>query len=287
MPPTRKSRRPSRAAPAAEALPIGPAGRRYLDESRRPLEILVFLLPLVVLYELWLVLELRAGPAVLTNKAHETVFRFLGLFGGLLGFDANPAGPAGLWTLSLPGVLLVAVLLGWHLAARNPWRVEPRTVGLMAIESLLAAAVLVLVARLIASVPGGGLPLGAATSDVGGLRSLSLGGKLAISIGAGLYEEMVFRLGLMSLVAWALGGVLGWREGPALAVAIVVSAVLFAIYHPLRDATGGVDRRRLAFFLVAGAWFAALYALRGFGIAVGAHAGYDVAVTLLAGASEG
>lgn len=284
MPPTRKSRRTTRAA-VADGLPVGPAGRRYLDESRRPLEILLFLLPLVLLYELWLVLELRGGPAVLTNKAHETVYRFLGLFGGLLGLDANPSG---LWALSLPGVLLVAILLGWHLASRNSWRVEPRTVGLMAVESLLAAAALVLVARLIASVPGGGLPLGAAAGgEPGGLRSLSLGGKLAISIGAGLYEEMVFRLGLMSLVAWALGGVLGWREGPALAIAIVASAVLFAIYHPLRDATGAVDRRRLAFFLVAGAWFATLYALRGFGIAVGGHAGYDVAVTLLSGASDG
>ena len=142
-------------------------------------------------------------------------------------------------------------------------------------------------ARVIASVPGAGLPPGVAEAGGGDLRSLSLGGKLAISVGAGLYEEMVFRLGLMTLVAWSLTGVLGWREGPALAVAIVVSAALFALYHPLRDATGGLDRRRLAFFLVAGAWFATLYALRGFGIAVGAHAGYDVAVTLLAGASEG
>lgn len=281
----KKSRRSSRGASHGDGLAIGPAGRRYLDASRRPLEILLFLLPLVVLYELWLVLELRGGPAVLTNKAHETVYRFLGLFGGLFGLDANPSG---LWALSLPGVLLVAILLGWQFASRNPWKAEPRTVGIMAIESLLAAAALVVVARLIASVPGGGLPIGAAgSSGDGSIRSLSLGGRLAISVGAGLYEEMVFRLGLMSLVVWGLGSVLGWREGPTLAIAIAVSALLFAIYHPLRDATGSVDRRRFAFYLVAGAWFATLYALRGFGIAVGAHAGYDVAVTLLAGASDG
>ena len=281
----KKYRRSPRGASHGDGLAIGPAGRRYLDASRRPLEILLFLLPLVVLYELWLLLELRAGPAVLTNKAHETVYRFLGLFGGLFGLDVNPSG---LWALSLPGVLLVAILLGWQFASRNSWKAEPRTVGLMAIESLLAAAALVVVARLIASVPGGGLPLGAAASTGdGSIRSLSLGGRLAISVGAGLYEEMVFRLGLMSLVVWGLGSVLGWREGPTLAIAIAVSALLFAIYHPLRDATGAVDRRRLAFFLVAGAWFATLYALRGFGIAVGAHAGYDVAVTLLAGASDG
>lgn len=279
-----KSRRTSRPRSAGDGLPIGPIGRRYLDESRRPLEILLFLLPLVALYELWLVLELRGGPAVLTNKAHETVYRFLGLFGGLFGFDPNASG---LWSLSLPGALLVAILLAWQVTSRNPWRAEPRTVGLMAVESMLAAAALVLVARLIASVPGGGLPLGIAASDGGSLRSLSLGGRLAISVGAGLYEELVFRLGLMSLVGWALVKVLGWREGPALAIAIVVSAALFTLYHPLRDATGAVDRRRLAFFLVAGAWFATLYALRGFGIAVGAHAGYDVAVTLLAGSVDG
>jgi len=265
-----------------EGLAVGPAGRRYLDRSRRPLEILVFLLPLVIAYEAWLLLELRAGPAVLTNKAHETLLRFFSLFGGLLGLEG---GIGSLAVLSLPGALLVAFLLVRHRASGEPWRVDPATIAGMAVESMFAATALVAAARLVAAVPLGELPFGAVAGD-GSLRHLGVGGRIAISIGAGLYEELLFRMALMSLLSWLLVEGLRWREGPAIAVAIVVSATLFALYHPLRDATGSLDRRRLAFFLVAGGWFAALYAVRGFGIAVGAHAGYDLAVTLLARESD-
>jgi membrane protease YdiL (CAAX protease family) len=61
---------------------------------------------------------------------------------------------------------------------------------------------------------------------------------------------------------------------------VLVAAILFAIYHPLRDAGGAIDWRRAAFYVAAGVWLGALMMARGFGITVGAHALYDVATLL-------
>ncbi|MEC9234588.1 MAG: CPBP family glutamic-type intramembrane protease, partial [Planctomycetota bacterium] len=101
-------------------------------------------------------------------------------------------------------------------------------------------------------------------------------GKLAISIGAGLYEELVFRMLLIFLIhtllvdAFRLPGIVGS------VVAVVVSAILFTIYHPLEGVDGSLSLARLAFFMVAGLFFGAIFILRGFGIVVATHAFYDI-----------
>ena len=60
-----------------------------------------------------------------------------------------------------------------------------------------------------------------------------------------------------------------------------ISAVLFALYHPLKTGAGVLEIRRAAFFLLAGVYFGVLYVVRGFGIAVATHALYDIAVVVL------
>jgi len=62
---------------------------------------------------------------------------------------------------------------------------------------------------------------------------------------------------------------------------MVVSALLFAVYHPLRGADGGYQWWRFAFLVIGGAWFGTLYHWRGFGIAAGTHAAYDITALLL------
>jgi len=41
------------------------------------------------------------------------------------------------------------------------------------------------------------------------------------------------------------------------------------------------------FYLAAGVYFGILYAMRGFGIAVGAHAAYDILAAMLASNAQG
>jgi hypothetical protein len=67
----------------------------------------------------------------------------------------------------------------------------------------------------------------------------------------------------------------------ATTLAAVVSAVLFAAAHHLGAGLESFQATVFLYRTLAGLYFAWLFALRGFGIAVGAHAGYDVLVGLI------
>lgn len=270
----KKSRSPSRAASSgAEA-----AVDVYLLRSQRPLEILCFLLPLIVFYEIGLLFVLRGGDTVLTNKAHEALLRIFEAF-GLDGMTlALPA-------LSLPGVLLVVILLVWQVLARLPWEVDFRTVSVMAIESILLAIPLFVAAQLIAQIPTAAVaPAATAGEEV--LRRLPFLGQVAVAIGAGLYEELVFRMAAIAVLHTLFVDALKWRERTAMIASVVIAAIAFTIYHPLRGLDGAIDWRRALSLLAAGLYFGALFAKRGFGIVVGAHAAYDIAALAALAASE-
>jgi membrane protease YdiL (CAAX protease family) len=68
---------------------------------------------------------------------------------------------------------------------------------------------------------------------------------------------------------------------PGAWLAAISSAVLFAAAHHFGRGGEPWDGYVFSFRSLAGMYFAALFHLRGFGIAVGAHAGYDVLVGLL------
>lgn len=243
----------------------------YAARSQQPLEILFFLAPLILLYEVGLVLVLRSGGTVLDNKAHDAIRRIF----DAVGIDAAAMS---LPVLSLPGILLAVILLLWHVLARRPWTVDVRTVGLMALESAGLAIPLVVLVQLVVQVLS--TPVVAAAGPPA-IHELPVMGRLAVSIGAGLYEELIFRMALIAVLHTLLVDVLRWKEGPSIALAIVVSAVAFTLYHPLRDAQGALDWARVVAYLVIGGYFGTVFAFRGFGVVVGTHASYDIAVLLL------
>ena len=256
----------------------------YFSRSQRPLEILCFLLPLIAFYEIGLALVLRSGGSVTTNEAHKALLRVFDVFG-------LDGAKLGLPALCLPGVMLVVVLLSWQALARLPWRVDGQTILVMFLESAALAVPLFLGVQVIAQVfstsaapaptPALALALASSASTVDPLRELSVTGKIAISIGAGLYEELVFRMGLIAVLHTLFVDALRWREKPAIAISVVVSAAAFVLYHPLTDGNNAIDWRRTISLSVIAIWFGSVYALRGFGIVVGTHAAYDIAALLV------
>jgi membrane protease YdiL (CAAX protease family) len=64
-------------------------------------------------------------------------------------------------------------------------------------------------------------------------------------------------------------------------LAIVISAVLFAFYHPPVGPEATYTTARAFFYIAAGLFFGLIYVVRGFGIVVAVHAFYDL-VTLFA-----
>ena len=103
--------------------------------------------------------------------------------------------------------------------------------------------------------------------------ALGAGDSVISALGAGVHEELVFRLGIMS----GLVGVLG-RRSPSLALALLLSALAFAAAHHLGPHGEPWTAHALAFRTLAGAVFGAIYWYRSLAHAVYAHVLYDLVV---------
>lgn len=151
------------------------------------------------------------------------------------------------------------------------------------VVSMLTAALLGHVA--LAAVPGDALnPLPGrqlVVSSPGGAQdSLPLAAQLVVSLGAGIYEELLFRVLLVSGLL-GLGMLLGWRRPIALAVAVAGSALIFSGFHYLGPLGDQFSLPSFTFRAIAGLLLTGLYAARGFGIAAWTHALYDIGLSLL------
>jgi hypothetical protein len=106
------------------------------------------------------------------------------------------------------------------------------------------------------------------------------GAAFVLSVGAGVYEELVFRLGLCS-GGVALFRVLGLDHRIAVVISFVVSSVLFSAAHHI-GAHGDPWAFDVFFYrMLAGLVFAAIYWFRSLSHAVYTHALYDIYVMVL------
>jgi hypothetical protein len=125
------------------------------------------------------------------------------------------------------------------------------------------------------------LTLGAAiTLVLSHLLGMSIGGSTVISaLGAGVHEELVFRLGLLAgMVTFLRGG--GTDRRIAVVIAFVLSAPLFALAHHAGANGEPFTWHAFAFRTIAGLAFGAIFWFRSLAHAVYAHALYDLVVAL-------
>jgi membrane protease YdiL (CAAX protease family) len=273
------SNRPRRTAPRKAASRSGPARPlqelAYAELSTRPLHVLVFLAPLLIVYELGSLLYL-SNPStgmVETISARRMISTFFETFGA--------------FGLYLPGLALATVLLVWHVIRKDRWTLHLPVLPLMAMESVLwTVPLVVLVVILSLAMPqlAPALQLDQAdpAAPQAALHALSTPARLTIAIGAGLYEELVFRVIAIALVHLLLVDVLGVEKKAGAVLAVIASAIAFTIYHDISTPAGGLNLPLAAFLLCAGLYFGLVYIWRGFGIVVGVHALYDVIALVLA-----
>jgi membrane protease YdiL (CAAX protease family) len=99
------------------------------------------------------------------------------------------------------------------------------------------------------------------------------------SLGAGIFEELVFRLVSMSVLALLLSraaAIFGLPRVAGMAAAILLSALLFALFHHLGPGAAPFTQGQFVFRTIAGLLLGVLFATRGFGVCVYTHAMYDV-----------
>jgi hypothetical protein len=238
----------------------------YWRATRAPRYSLLFALPLLVLYEA-LAAALSGGAAGGVRNGADVLLKALLL---------HLAGPRGAEVVGLLVIVACVWLVARDLRANRGGLRPSYFAGMLAESAALALAFGFVVGVVTAQL------LGALTLlAVGATPALGWWTQLMVSLGAGLYEELVFRVLLVSALAAGARTLLGWRPRSAGLAAAVVSAIVFSAFHYVGPYGDRLELQSFLFRAVAGLFFSGLYLLRGFGITTWTHALYDVFLLLL------
>lgn len=236
----------------------------YWYTARRPLPSLIFLAPLLIIYEAGVLIMGGSRPETIRNGAdfwlRESLLH--------IGFGS---------AILLP-CLIVIGLLAWHMAGRHPWKMSLDTFVGMCAESLIFAFLL----RLVCQVQDLAFHRFSINSQFTAniTVSNSQSAQLITFIGAGIYEEVLFRLCLLPIVFFAFRRI-GFSTSWACVLSVLGTSLLFSWAHYIGAAGDHLTLFSFTFRAVAGVYFASLFFVRGFGITVGTHAAYDLLVGIL------
>lgn len=240
----------------------------YYASTRHPWACFLFLLPLFAVYEFGILGIGGPNPDGLRNGADIWLRWFLERYG----FGQLWAAP-----LLVLGLFLIRTPFE---AKERPTKPIATWFGML-VESVFYAFLLWGISRNFRPLMElAGLPLNQIQ-----FKTVAAG-QFVTFIGAGIYEEVLFRLCLFSLSVFVLKCVL--FPGPiAIPLAAVFAAVVFAAAHHVGPYGEPIHSPVFLFRALAGLFFTAIYVARGFGIAVGAHAGYDILVGVVVNPTAG
>jgi len=179
----------------------------------------------------------------------------------------------------------VGTALLWKKWRRGRARLYPGFFALMFLEGvtygLLLRWVVTLLTGVVLAIPQHSL----SSTEVAGTTSsqlLSFSTVVVVALGAGIYEELVFRVLLVSGLTAIAQKVFGLHRVASTGMAVIVSAFLFSTFHYVGPFGDSFDPRSFLFRWAAGLLFSGLYVLRGFGITAYTHTLYDLSLVATA-----
>jgi hypothetical protein len=228
----------------------------YFQLSRSPRYSLIFAIPLLMAYEGFALFLNHSDLYGIRNSADVFLKLFLAYMGihGFLGFGA---------------AMLVALIL-FRVVGGGPRFGEIRfgvLVWMLAeslVYSLAFGAIVGAVTRLLLAQPS----------------PLSRSAQILVSLGAGIYEEFVFRVLLLAALVFLLHRLLRLQQRVAYGVAAVLGAVLFSAFHYVGPFADPLQLPSFVFRLIAGLALTGLYFARGYGITAYTHSLYDLWIAL-------
>jgi hypothetical protein len=272
----------------------------YLERTARPIYAIVFLLPFISFYELG---TFSYNTDVL-NQSQIRVVAFVWMQELL-----ESVGFGGKFAWVAPPLAVIVILTAMQITSRKPWRVWLSDLVPMAVECVLLAVPLIVLTLFLTSSPETKSNASRPESNVAHIRTegpltcfsttnhrLStvtfqpemngrehpLLANIITGIGAGIYEELVFRLILICIFMLLLQDVFGLSHTISIIFSVSASAALFSAHHHIDFISGQpniadpFNWTRFAFRTIAGIYFAILFAFRGFGITAGTHAFYNI-----------
>lgn len=238
--------------------------RGYLEESRELRTSLMLVLPLFVLYQLGVMVTggVRNGVDFVTSAmwwaTQHNSLAYIGL-----------------------NLLILLVFGGVVYALRDRGRFNPALWPKVLAESSVYAFFFGGAVVQLMSVFGLDATL---AQGAGSVAELGLVQKLVLSVGAGFYEEVVFRLLGVGGLIWGVRKVMpDVPRWVAALIAVFVSSLVFSSIHYIGSMGDAFTLGSFLFRFFAGVLLAVIFWLRGFAVAVYTHAIYDVIVMVFHG----
>jgi hypothetical protein len=230
----------------------------YQIETRRPIVCLAFVMPLILAYEIGVILLGRSA-------ARSGVDQWLDQLLNSIGF-----GQFVLLPLVTAGIMII-----WHHRLDDHWRIRWPVLSGMSLEAIGLGLMLFWAANAFHLVYQSEFVT--AIPSMGQFRPTEQSWATTMAfIGSGIYEELFFRLMLLlPAIYWATqfaGKELGTTAG-ILAVSLLFAALHYNVINP---AGADFELSSFVFRLVASIVFCVLFLFRGFGIAVGTHVAFDL-----------
>ncbi len=245
-------------APASQASAAKPRKstlRRHFSREPSLLTSLLLVFPLFLVYQLGVLLTPTMNGADFITGPLMDLLRY----------------NLGAYLLLSAGVTLAFLLVALYLRKKQEfdWRLFVPVLIESAIYALTMGTIINLVmnpfARHLAAGPPGTGPLD----------------RFVLSLGAGVYEELVFRLILISALVLLFHRLMRLPKFAAVLAAFVISSFLFSAAHHLGRQGDPLQLGVFVYRFLAGMIFAAIFYFRSFAIAVYTHALYDIYVMLI------
>jgi hypothetical protein len=250
----------------------------YATRTRASTYTFVLVAPFLVIYEIGLVaLRLTCSDFHARNGADAIIRNILFPLG------LQTAGTAGAFVWSvLSALVLLACFAVWRSREKDRPPFEARYVAWAFAEAAAWAFVLFLCSMAFFS---GILRADNVRASMGG-GVASIMTEIVFNAGAGVYEELVFRVFLVLVLSQLFIRIAHFDRLQGGVAAALGAAVIFSLMHfgarPGADPWGG--DRFVALFVfrwLAGIFFSLLFYFRSFGMAVATHALYDTMVTAM------
>jgi membrane protease YdiL (CAAX protease family) len=222
----------------------------YFPKSKSLFYSLLITLPLFLIYEIGIFFMFQTGLSFAKNGGDVLIEEFIKML-GLNGYYAASS-------------IFITVLFFILISQRKNFKtfeIKYNYLFFMVIESLVYAYLLLLLLQNIYLFQG---------IDINWLSNFIL------SIGAGLYEELIFRFLLIFILTKSISFIFKTKEFYSLILSIVVSSILFSIFHYIGEESFAPISFTLRF--LAGIYLSVIYVNRGFGIVALTHAFYDLFV---------
>ena len=227
--------------------------KSYWNYSKNPFYSIIFALPLLIAYEIMMFTFNHSDIIGLRNGADVLFRQFFGIF-NVYGF----------YVVGL--VVILALMVAYHFnfkRSRRP-QFEARFFILMFLESCLYAIIMYF-----------------GVTRVGNVLMLSGNGQttrevIVLALGAGIYEEFIFRVILITGFLFFFKDILKINDSVASGIAMICASFLFALFHYLGPFGEALEFRSFAIRFGAGLFLSLLYVLRGYGITAYTHTFYDL-----------